>query len=521
MEFAEKLNFLFELTQAEGKELAAALNITPPGVSKMRKGLRGLPRNRDAAYSIALFFAQRCRGNAQRDALARAMRMAQVRSAEDDVLADMLLSWFLNEKIRDNPAESGVDVFLHRLNLSYGSKTPIRSDYSQPLHSSGNNIIAYYGIEGKQACYFTFLRYLLERNKAFDICVLSDENNLWIDDDLFFASSYYDHLLRLTEQGCFFKRIVGPLNNMAQAFASLNRWFPLYLTGKATSFYYKRMRDDLNRITVFVVPDVAALYSFSVGTTLENNCVSFFTTDAKTVNSLSVLFQKYLSMCEPATKTYNADTSELQMHERMLEYENCACTCMQLNSSLSFITLPWEIAVSLRADKEPKSKDAFLTSFAKRYKVFQKNLNEYDYFDFIRLAAVDDVMAGMAPIPAASVLSNDVQYYSPAGYLSHLKGVEYLLKHRDHYHVIIEPSDAEKEPIIYVKEDKAVLITRASTPFIIFDVAERNLIDAFTENMRRRIPNDVYEPQFRKKVIADIHALIEKMGESISKTSQI
>lgn len=518
MDFSEKLNFLFELTQAEGKELAAAMNITPPQISKMRKGIRGLPRDRDAARSIAVFFARRCQGEAQRDALAKAMRAAQVRSAaDDDALADMLLSWFQNEKIRDGSAEKGADSFLHRLSFSSSARIPMRANSSLPLHSVGNNIIAYYGVEGKQTAYLIFLRHLLAQNKAFDICVLSDENNTWIDDDPSYASRYYDHLLRLTEQGCFFKRIVGPLNNIAQAFYSLNRWFPLYLTGKATSFYYKRMRDDLNRITVFAVKDVAALFSFSVGAEPDKDRVTFYATDKETVNSMWALFHKYLAMCDPATKTYNADTSEMQMHERMLEYESCEATCMQLNSSLSFITLPWEIAVSLRAEKGSQLKEAFLASFAKRYKVFQKNLERYDFFDFIRLAEVDDIMAGMIPIPAANILSYDNQYYSPGGYLQHLRCVEYFLKRRDHYHVIIEPSDAEKEPIMYIKEDAAAIIARASTPFVIFDVTERNLITAFTENMRRRIPDRVFEADFRKETLTTIQTLIRQIEERLAK----
>ena len=68
MTFSDKLNYLFELSNAEGKELAAAMNVTPPQISKMRRGVRGLPKNRESAHLIARFFARRCASDYQRDA---------------------------------------------------------------------------------------------------------------------------------------------------------------------------------------------------------------------------------------------------------------------------------------------------------------------------------------------------------------------------------------------------------------------------------------------------------------------
>ena len=59
MQFDEKLNILFELTAARGKDLAEALSVTAPQISKMRRGRRDTPKNRESLMIISRFFAQR------------------------------------------------------------------------------------------------------------------------------------------------------------------------------------------------------------------------------------------------------------------------------------------------------------------------------------------------------------------------------------------------------------------------------------------------------------------------------
>ncbi len=516
MDFSNKLNYLFQLSGAEGKELAAAMNITPPQISKMRRGNRGLPRNKSSARTLALFFARRCGSEQMRAALSAAIRSARVKSAQsDEALADIILEWLSADSGQNDRAAKRADVFLRQFGSLAPGAAGSGGEPRKALSSGKSSVMAYYGSEGKRLATESFLNYIAQRKERCVINLLTDESVDWLYEDAAFSRRFQQGMVALTEQGCCFRRISGPILDMDQAFESLDRWFPLYLTGKATAYYYKRMRDNLNRMSLFVVQDTAVLFSFSVGTAPRQDSVTFFTTDQRTVNTMLAEFENYLGQCEPIMKVYTVGSSSRQMHECMLEYDSSKGNCIQRNESLSFITLPWDVATTLRTSGEAKEKNEFLTSFAQRYKRFRSNLEQYQFTDIIRLADVDAVMAGAVRIPGSFVLGNQAQYYTPAGYLLHLRGILYLLEHCKNYNVALRKGGEDDNIVVYVKDDYCALLTLASAPFSVFEVSERYLVNAFMENLRRQIPTEQSPSEYRFSVIQEISALIEQLEQRL------
>ncbi len=510
MEFSEKLNYLFELSHAEGKELAAEMNITPPQISKMRSGSRGLPKDINYARVLARFFAHRCGNDYQLDAIAKAMKIAQVRNVDsEDELTDILLDWLSDENDPDDYATKKADEFLQK----FGTLTPkVKSsvpvdDTRNVLSPAQSNFFAYYGGEGRRRAVQTFFSYLIQRTRAYTINILTDENIDWVTEVSSYSKQLQASMMRLTEQGCVFRRISGPITDIDQAFESLNRWFPLYMTGKATSYYYKRMRDSLNRITIFSVPDVAVLFSFSVGRVSSEDMVTFFTIDENTVNRLSAEFDRYLSVCEPIMNSFRMEETATHFYECMVDYEACKGSCIQKSNSLSLVTLPWDVATSLNFGRDEEKAKEFLNFFARRHKQFQSNLASHQVTDIIRLADINDILNGKVPISAVCLAFGRPLYYTPTAYLLHLQNILYILKHNPNYNVVLRSAQNKDVSIVYVKEGFRVILAREVYPFSVFEVSERFLVDAFAEYLRRLVPTE----QNRRAVIKEIEALIEQL----------
>ena len=516
MEFSEKLNFLFELSHAEGKELAEEMNITPPQISKMRKSLRGLPKDKGHARVLAHFFAERCGSDYQLDAISKAMRIAQVRNIDsEDALTEILLDWLSDENDPDEYATRKADDFLRQFSgdLSHVKKKNASFEDSGKLLSSQSGFFAYYGSEGRRRAVQTFFQYLIQRARAYTVNVLTDENIDWVSEVPNFSKQLQADTLRLTEQGCSFRRISGPITDINQAFESLNRWLPLYTAGKATSYYYNRMRDSLNRVTIFSVADVAVMFSFSVGNAPPDEMVTFFTTDEKTVSSLTAQFERYLEKCKPIMNAFRTEDSDNHFFDCMLEYEGCKTSCIQKSNSLSFITLPWDLATTINFGNDAKKKNEFLNFLALRYKKFQSNLASQQFTDIIQLSELNDILSGNAPISAICLTRGKTLYYTPSGYHQHLQNILYLLKNKANYNVVLLDTKSKDSSIVYVKEGFHAILAREVYPFSVFEVSERFLVDAFTEYLRRLMPANQNERAYRRGIISQIETLISQLEE--------
>ena len=515
MDFSEKINYLFELSHAEGRELAAEMSITAPQISKMRNGVRGLPKNKEAAWMIANFFAKRCTNDIQRESLAEKIKLAQVKNVlKEKELTDILLDWLSDEKEPNDYAARRADAFLRRFSGSadVGDMNSERRGTPKTFDSDMGRFFTFYGNEGKRKAVLTFLQYTYQRKVPLRINILTDEKTDWIMEEPSFPRELQKCMEDLVEMGCIFRRIAGPISDMDQAFESLNRWFPLYITGKATSYYYNRMRDNLNHLTMFIVPDVAVLFSFSVGMFPQKNGVTFFTTDTDTVSSLMIEYENYLNQCEPIMKTYSREDSTTVLNQSLLAFEEYKGNSIRRCNSLSFITMPWETAMALKTEMEDE-KAAFLSCFASRYKAFKKNVEKYSFTDIIRLANIEDIMGERVPIPVASVLGRRTQYYTVMGYFNHLNSILYMLKQYKNYHVVIRKEPYSDPSIVYVKEGQYTILIQEKDPFAFFEVSEHYLVDAFSESLHRLIPVGISEAEYRKEVVAEIKGLIYEIEQ--------
>ena len=59
MQFYEKLTFLMDLTQVSNRMLSQELQVDPSLISRLRRGNRRLPRNREHIKVMSQYFSKR------------------------------------------------------------------------------------------------------------------------------------------------------------------------------------------------------------------------------------------------------------------------------------------------------------------------------------------------------------------------------------------------------------------------------------------------------------------------------
>ena len=154
--------------------------------------------------------------------------------------------------------------------------------------------MAYYGKEGKRAAARAVYQHLLSMENPCTVFLYSDESDDWISEDFDFLNNLQLWGLTLLQKGFRLCQIAPPAVSADMAFESLIRWTPLYMTGQVDAYFYPRLRDNVHRRTLLVIPGEIAMTSNSVAS--QRDCtVTILTADSRLTESYGIQFQEYLS----------------------------------------------------------------------------------------------------------------------------------------------------------------------------------------------------------------------------------
>ncbi len=512
MTFSEKLISLMNLTSTTNIALAQGTGIDPPQVSRLRKGVRGMPRNSEIVRRVSAYFAGKCMSDYQFSALCELTGDVRLRTPRSvSGVSEILFRW-LSEKETERGSEIG--RFLQTFDkLSLINEEDKQSGArNEDREGEKREILAYYGNSGKRQAARDFLSYIETMVFPGVIQLASDEDPRWIIEDPDFLREITASIQQMVRKGFSIDRIQPPITNIDYAFQSASHWLPVYLTGSVRQYYYPWMRDNYHLRTIFVVPGQIALSSSSAGNCSESR-ITYLTTEKSAVDAITGEFADCLSLCKPML-TLCSSKPEEPFFKCMTDFEAIVSDGIYINNVLPELTMPPELleSVLIRAGNGLYAKS--IRRYLKQRTALELEvLKNRSITDIICLADMDELKGGKVKIPAARLFPNWDLPYTPKEYACHLRQTVDRLERYPNYHLVLLDRLPLPAVIIYTKPGNLALLIKAAHPFVVMEVAESNMLAAFAEYLKQIACGAPHQNAEKESVINTINRFIVQLEE--------
>ncbi len=279
MVFADKLKLIMQLTQTTNSRLAAAINVDPSLISRLKSGDRFVSSKSDYLSNMAEYFGSKCNDSF------RSLTMLEILDAgfgEDIVMA--LERWFLDETAE--PKRESISDFYNPL--------------SKRKKKTGNDRYSYFnGRDGLMRA-AEYINDLAEQSGEVKVIkILSDCNKGRNSIDLFECCK--ETLIGHAETGTEILRVTPNFTDMSCAVNDILSDFSIMEVGKLETYHYHNFKEGLFNHKLLVIPDVAAMISESVSKSGVEPTIVI--TDRKAVSDYDRLFDEYISYCTHGIRT--------------------------------------------------------------------------------------------------------------------------------------------------------------------------------------------------------------------------
>ena len=506
MPFAEKLSFLMHITETTNKELAIALSVDPSLISLMRTGKRKLSKNPLQSRKMALFFARRCPAAFQRQALSEMLDQTSISlSMPVDELANSLECWLRGDMDMANTILSSLQTLPLQPNLQ-----PQADSFSAPspvsLCTSQNHTMFFYGENGRREAMTRVFQEIQSMKESGSILTVVDDNLDWLLSDFILSKKIQSGLMDAIERGFVFHQIMPPLNYINRYTESLKFWIPIYATGKTNVYYYPRLRGNLYRHSIVVVPGCCVQYasSVSIGSTSD---ITMFSTDLKLVSAFEKQFHEHLSLCRPSLHV-NRNPSDFV--PCFLDFFSHRGDTVQEVNSLSINTMPRVLLERLISESPIPKLSHIFQMYLDEMPRFEERFSQEPYIDMCYLASAEDVRAGIIPIAAPLQADNDHPCYTPETYCLHLRNIIHLMDRYPNYS-FLPLHEFTPDYNLFVNEGGAALLVRTIDPILLMEIRRPAMITAFWENQLRKAESLGYDGIHREKIRMTLRSLIQEL----------
>ncbi len=499
MEFSDKLNFLIHISQTSNKELALELSVDRSFISLLRNGKRNL-RNRQTIRRMAFFFARHCSAEFQRYALSEMLGQVSLRSdMPTAVLAGRLEQWLAGENTLVDALEEDISVPFPDFQTAPFEPSTVRS--------SGHSEF-FYGEEGRREVMRRMMQEIRETEDPDSILIVTDDNLEYLLSDYLLTKQVHAWLTETMERGFSICQILPPMNYINRYTESLRFWLPMYATGQMKVYYYPRIRDNLYRHSIIIVPGRCAQYSSAVqpGSTSD---ITLFTTDLTLVSALQRQYQQHLSLCRPALNVYHTLEDTISLFRTLFSHYG-GNTIQQINA-LSINTAPAELLERFIREAANPVWEKTLKLHIEEIPHFEQTLALGPFIDMSFLATAAEVRSGTVPVVSAGGgIPLKQLYYTPETYALHLKNIVRLMEQYDNYYFIPCPDSRQDYNLVACENGIAALI-HTKEPFVTLEIRRPEMATAFQEHLLRIAERTGYDGVQKKKIRMELRALIRDL----------
>lgn len=150
------------------------------------------------------------------------------------------------------------------------------------------NIDYYKGLEGRRAAFLRFLKNIQSSSSPVKLYLTSESDLSWLIGDSAFINASRNLFSTILEK----ITKVEVLHSFDRSISSLhfimNKWIPLYLSGKIQGFDLNEYKNDRPKITIFISQNKECL--FSLDSENPDDCITLFITDKDIVSSYEKSF---------------------------------------------------------------------------------------------------------------------------------------------------------------------------------------------------------------------------------------
>lgn len=420
MQFSKKLSFLMTVSNTTNKQLSQKLHVDPSLISLLRTGRRKLPKNNDRIKDMADFFTKYCTHSSQLEMLYSQIKDVRLKhTPSDETMSDIIYSWLTDT--------SSLDEFQPLSVSDYPNKSARKK--------AENDTQMYYDSTGKQKAFADLYKHL---------CRISPDNTIYICSEETYpvessASQISQLIEKLLSKGFKICQILFPIENMEIALQSTSNWINIYASGTIDTYYYPRIRDNLYRRTMIIVPGEISL----TNTYINNNAQNYQTILSTDINIVSfdyALFCEYKKMCKPAFAIHSSLEDKTQCVDRYILKNQSR---LHFSESLPVETLPSQMLYYLKKKCSPEQKR--LLSFADKYKdSFSNTLLDCTCIDVCPVATLAQIRAGKIPICFPFIYRADY-FYTPETYALHLNSIISTMESNSNYNFYPIPYNSSNQ----------------------------------------------------------------------------
>ncbi|HZK44591.1 MAG TPA: transcriptional regulator [Syntrophomonadaceae bacterium] len=507
MTFAEKLDFLMNITNTSNSTLARIVLIDASAISRLRRGIR--PPSRKATYiePMADYFARTCQDEYQKIALYETIKKdnPHLTPPANETINNIIYDWLSNNQ---KTTFHSLDEFMDDVINFRFKKMPSQAgiNIEEIVDQTKSEVEAFYGKEGKQNAVLVFLSLVLKNNKPQTLLLYSNEDIDWLADPKF-VPKWASLMAQIIMQGNRIKVIHSINRTFDEMLSGIKQWIPLYMTGAIEPYYYPKTQDGLFRQTFFIAPETAAITSSSVSSKTEN-AANFLYTNKKIITSLVDEYNSFLYLCRPLMRIFTPHNKQEEFLAIIEEFENETSNTIIKTDTLTDISMPLDVVKSFLEKIPNIEQEKLLTYHLKRVANIADNLSKYSFIEIFTLPSLELILTGKVAVNFSDILNNKALFYSPEEYLKHLKNLIRILDTYNNYHIILTKDNYLEGSIIYVKEDVGVFVAKTWPPSIVFAINETNMVAAFWDYMNNILNKNPLSKQNRLQTTDELKELI-------------
>ena len=503
MTFAERLNFLMNITKTTNSTMASRVALDASYISRLRNGKRLIPKDTQIIHAMAAYFTRHSNEEYQKKALSDALGLASLPDGAQ--LSEELALWLLRD---DAGSSERVGQFLNALSDMGSRPGPAHPVGELRLFYPEDTVSIYYGVEGKRRASKYFLSEVAAREKPQTLLLFSDEETSWMTADADYARKWAELMVLVLAHGNHIKIIHTISRDLDEMLSAISQWMPLYMSGNIEPYFYPKKRDGVFKRTLFIAPETAAVVSNSIGDQV-SAAANVLYRDRAAVASFTEEFTRYLRMCRPLMQIFTVREREA-CYATLAEFEREKADTLIKTESLSLLTIP-ETLLEPVFRRVALDEAGPLSIHVTRHKRFLESLSSSRFDDIVSLPDVDTVKSGGVKVSMSDILGGGAAYYTPEEFAAHLEHIIDLLCSYENYHVHLIDKLTEDRYTVYAREELGVIVAKTSQPPIVLAMSEGNMTAAFWDFLKGMVGAKAYAAPDRAGTIADLRAYLIKL----------